>query len=79
MLDIAHESLMATVYWTTLIVALEEFFGRVQIFTLAKYYQQGRSSKGGRPDFRGSTRAVRDPFRDLPNRHPCSMIVLCQW
>jgi hypothetical protein len=41
MLDIAHESLMTTVYWTTLIVALEEFFGRVQIFTLAKYYQQG--------------------------------------
>ena len=36
--------LMANVYWTALIVALEKFFGRVQIFgsepTLAKYCQK---------------------------------------
>jgi hypothetical protein len=41
---------MATVYWTALIVALEEFFGRVQIFgdtlTLAKYCQKEWASEG---------------------------------
>jgi hypothetical protein len=41
MLDIAQDPFMANVYRTALIVALEEFFGRVQIFgddlTLAKY------------------------------------------
>lgn len=40
-LDIAQDPFMAHVYRTALIVALEEFFGRVQIFgnelTLAKY------------------------------------------
>jgi hypothetical protein len=41
MLDIGQDSFMAIVYRTALIIALEEFFGRVQIFgnelTLAKY------------------------------------------
>jgi hypothetical protein len=41
LLDIADHPFMAAVYRTALIVALEEFFGRVQIFgdtlTLAKY------------------------------------------
>ena len=41
MLDIGQDPFMTTVYRTALIVALEEFFGRVQIFgnelTLAKY------------------------------------------
>jgi hypothetical protein len=41
MLDIAQDPFMANVYRTALIVALEEFFGRAQIFgddlTLAKY------------------------------------------
>jgi hypothetical protein len=32
MLDIAQDPFMAAVYRTGLIVALEEFFGRVQIF-----------------------------------------------
>jgi hypothetical protein len=43
-LDIAQDPFMATVYRTGLIIALEEFFGRVQIFgdrlTLAKYCQK---------------------------------------
>jgi hypothetical protein len=44
MLDIAQDPFMATVYRTGLIIALEEFFGRVRIFgselTLAKYCQK---------------------------------------
>jgi hypothetical protein len=44
MLDIAQDPFMATVYRTALVVALEEFFGCVQIFgdslTLAKYCQR---------------------------------------
>jgi hypothetical protein len=41
---LAQDPFMATFYRTALIVALEEFFGRVQIFgdtlTLAKYCQK---------------------------------------
>ena len=41
LLDVSDDPFMAAVYRTALIVALEEFFGRVQIFgdtlTLAKY------------------------------------------
>ena len=44
MLDIAQDPFMAVVYRTALIIALEEFFGCVQIFgdelTLAKYCQK---------------------------------------
>jgi hypothetical protein len=44
MLDIAQDSLMASAYQIALIVALEEFFGRVKIFgnelTLARYCQK---------------------------------------
>jgi hypothetical protein len=45
-LDIGQDPFMAAVYRTALIIALEEFFGRVQIFsdelTLAKYCQEWR-------------------------------------
>jgi hypothetical protein len=44
MLDVAQDPFMAAVHRTGLIIALEEFFGRVQIFgnalTLAKYCQK---------------------------------------
>ena len=44
LLDIAQDSFMAAVYPNAFIVALEEFFGRVQIFgdvlALAKYCQK---------------------------------------
>jgi hypothetical protein len=44
LLDIAQDPFMAAVCRTAFIVALEEFFGRVQIFsdalTLAKYCQK---------------------------------------
>jgi hypothetical protein len=44
MLDVAQDPFMASVYRTGLIVALEEFFGRVQIFghelAFAKYCQK---------------------------------------
>jgi hypothetical protein len=44
MLEVAQDSFMAAVYRTALVVALEEFFGHVQIFgdelTLAKYCQK---------------------------------------
>jgi hypothetical protein len=44
LLDIAQDPFMATVYRTALIIALEEFFGRVQSFgdtlALAKYCQK---------------------------------------
>jgi hypothetical protein len=44
MLDIAQDPFMAVVYRTALIIALEEFFGCVQIFgdelTPAKYGQK---------------------------------------
>ena len=43
-LDIEQDPFMPTVYRTALIITLEEFFGRVQIFgdtlTLAKYCQK---------------------------------------
>ena len=48
MLDIAQDPFMATVYRTALIVALKEFFGRVQIFgdplTLATAKKSGQAS-----------------------------------
>ena len=51
MLDVAQDPFMATVYRTGLIIALEEFFGRVQIFgselTLAKYCQKEWPSERG--------------------------------
>ena len=44
MLDVSQDPFMAAVYRTALVVALEEFFGREQIFgdelTLAKYCQK---------------------------------------
>jgi hypothetical protein len=44
MFDIAQDPFMASVYRTALIVALEEFFGRVRVFrtglALAKYCQK---------------------------------------
>ena len=49
MLDTAQGAFMATAYRTALIVALEEFFGRVQVFgtdlALAKYCQEERPSE----------------------------------
>jgi hypothetical protein len=51
MLDIAQDPFMATVYRTGLIIALEEFFGRVQIFgdelTRGKYCQKERPTERG--------------------------------
>jgi hypothetical protein len=50
MLDVAQDPFMAAVYRKGLIVALEEFFGRVQVFgnelTLAKYCQEEWPSEG---------------------------------
>ena len=51
MLDVAQDPFMATVYRTGLIIALEEFFGRVQIFgselTQANYCQKEWPSERG--------------------------------
>jgi len=53
MLDIAQDLFMATAYRTALIVALEEFFGRVQVFgtdlALTKYCQKERPERARRP------------------------------
>jgi hypothetical protein len=50
MLDIAQDSFMASAYRIALIVALEEFFGRVQILgtelTLVEYCQKQWPSEG---------------------------------
>jgi hypothetical protein len=49
MLDTAQDAFMATAYRMALIVALEEFFGCVQVFgtdlALAKYCQEERPSE----------------------------------
>jgi hypothetical protein len=53
MLDIAQDPFMATVYRTALVVALEEFFGHVQIFgdelTLTKYCQKRVAERARKP------------------------------
>ena len=53
MLDTAQDAFMATAYRTALIVALEEFFGRVQVFgtdlALTKYCQKERPERARRP------------------------------
>jgi hypothetical protein len=52
MLDIAQDPFMASAYRIALIVSLEDFFGRVQVFgdglTLAKYCQKKWASELGR-------------------------------
>jgi hypothetical protein len=54
-LEIAQESFTATVYRTALIVALEEFFDRVQIFHARQILPKGRpSERGNEPDVRCS-------------------------
>ena len=55
MLEIAQESFMTTVHWTTLIVALEEFWPR------ANFSRSPNTTKKGRPSERGSGPAFAIP------------------
>jgi hypothetical protein len=80
MFDIAQDPFMATVYRTALIIALEEFFGWVQIFD-ARQILPKRVAK--RAHGSGRRRAhARALDQLIPTRRRCSFVSVilgCRW